>query len=522
MASSASSPKTDVCILGSGVAGMLLADKLLAKGLRVTLVERGEQLSFLDRLRQQSHKDRLPFNADSHRSPHPAAPSGPKERSDRYLFHPVYNLGGSTNHFYGNMPRVHPAHFERRAFGGADRRWPIGYAELEPYYLEAERRWAVSGSSERSLFPGLFDYPLPPHRLSPSDRATERIFGSDAVVPVPTVRPSRPIGTRAACCGSNHCALCPIDSKATALNTFYPPIQGKIDLRSGLLATEIRCAKGLVQAVVAIDETGREHTLTADTFVVACNGVDSCMLLQRSPTVPKHEALGRHYMDHPMFDLVIWVPGLETRPGYGDSAQTGAIRAFFEQVSEKLPVSMFGDVKGATLGEDSGLVREMILRELLARALTAAAGGASFRDEFREAFDSALHLSFLVETQPLASNTLSIQRIKHSGQAVPRIAKAYPVYFAECVSAVIAHVKQRVPEAIVLHRGSLPGVHHWMGATRMAETASAGCVDRDLRYFGLSNLHVLSASTYPASSSASPTLTLTALALRLGDRLGEG
>ena len=55
----------------------------------------------------------------------------------------------------------------------------------------------------------------------------------------------------------------------------------------------------------------------------------------------------------------------------------------------------------------------------------------------------------------------------------------------------------------------------------MAETAAEGCVDPDLAYFGLANLHVISASTYPSCSSASPTLTLSALALRLGDHLAR-
>jgi choline dehydrogenase-like flavoprotein len=61
-----------------------------------------------------------------------------------------------------------------------------------------------------------------------------------------------------------------------------------------------------------------------------------------------------------------------------------------------------------------------------------------------------------------------------------------------------------------------------MGATRMAESPAEGCVDRNLKYHGLDNLYVLSASTFPSCSSANPTLTLSALALRLGDHLGPG
>jgi choline dehydrogenase-like flavoprotein len=56
----------------------------------------------------------------------------------------------------------------------------------------------------------------------------------------------------------------------------------------------------------------------------------------------------------------------------------------------------------------------------------------------------------------------------------------------------------------------------------MSEREEDGCVDRDLRWHGLAGLYVLSGSVFPGSSSANPTLTIAALALRLGDRLGAG
>ncbi len=132
-----------------------------------------------------------------------------------------------------------------------------------------------------------------PHRLSPSDRACATIFGSEHVVPVPTVRPSRAVDGRPKCCATNVCSLCPVDSKGTALNMVYPSIQARIDLRSGLLATEVETRAGLVTSVTAMDEKGARHRISARQFVVACNGVDSCLLLQRSPAVPRHSSLGR-------------------------------------------------------------------------------------------------------------------------------------------------------------------------------------------------------------------------------------
>ena len=488
------------------------------------MIERGTPLSFSDRRRLNSHDDPLAFNKSPHFSRHEPQPIGPRSRGREYVFHPVYNLGGSTNHFYGNMPRIHPAHFQREAFGGASRHWPLTYSDIEPYYLEAERRLQISGNSERKPFEGRFAYPLPPHRLSPSDRACEAIFGAEHVMQVPTVRPSQAVDQRPKCCGTNLCNLCPIDSKGTALNTVYPSIRDRVDLHSGLLVTEIHCRSGRVTSLSVRDPNGRDGRIRAREFVIACNGIDSCLLLQRSADIPKHPSLGRYYMDHPVFDLAVYGSGLDAKPGYGDSAQTGMITAFFEKLGDDLPVSLLGEIKLSTLAMDQGegnrdlLVQDIIRRSLERRSFAPRA----LRDTFREEWASTLDLWFLVEAQPLPNSTVSIRRIDASGQAIPEISIPYPEYLGTCIERVTSYIRRRLPSAEVRHLSTYPGSHHWLGATRMADSPRDGCVDRDLRYYDLENLYVLSASAFPSSSSANPTLTLSALALRLGDHLQTG
>ena len=146
----------DLCVLGGGIAGMLVAERALSLGRRVLLVERGTPLTAQQRLARRSHDDPLPFNRSPHRLPHESPPVGPRIRWDRdYPYWPVYNLGGCTNHFFGNMPRFHPSHFDAPAFaGGIARTWPLTYADLERYYLDAERRLDVAGSATRTPFTG--------------------------------------------------------------------------------------------------------------------------------------------------------------------------------------------------------------------------------------------------------------------------------------------------------------------------------------------------------------------------------
>jgi choline dehydrogenase-like flavoprotein len=97
----------------------------------------------------------------------------------------------------------------------------------------------------------------------------------------------------------------------------------------------------------------------------------------------------------------------------------------------------------------------------------------------------------------------------------------YPPYFAACVDHLLTFVRGKLRQGTAKHVGSIPTAFHWLGSTRMADSAVDGCVDRDLRYHELDNLFVLSTSVFPSASSANPTLTLAALALRLGDHLGK-
>jgi len=63
------------------------------------------------------------------------------------------------------------------------------------------------------------------------------------------------------------------------------------------------------------------------------------------------------------------------------------------------------------------------------------------------------------------------------------------------------------------------GGYHHMGTTRMSNDARTGVVDRDCRVHGYDNLYVAGSSVFPTSGWANPTLTIIALAHRLGDHL---
>jgi choline dehydrogenase-like flavoprotein len=61
--------------------------------------------------------------------------------------------------------------------------------------------------------------------------------------------------------------------------------------------------------------------------------------------------------------------------------------------------------------------------------------------------------------------------------------------------------------------------HHHMGTTRMSNDAKKGVVTADCQVHGVENLFIAGSSVFPTSSSATPTLTIIALATRLADHI---
>jgi len=119
----------DVIIIGSGAGGSAAAYKLALAGKQVLLVEKGKPLpadgSTQDCrkvIRLGLFKSRETW-LDAH--------------NRTFMPEEYFNLGGKTKWYGAALLRFHPAEFEAdSAFGYLP--WPIGYAELEPFYQEAE------------------------------------------------------------------------------------------------------------------------------------------------------------------------------------------------------------------------------------------------------------------------------------------------------------------------------------------------------------------------------------------------
>jgi choline dehydrogenase-like flavoprotein len=92
---------------------------------------------------------------------------------------------------------------------------------------------------------------------------------------------------------------------------------------------------------------------------------------------------------------------------------------------------------------------------------------------------------------------------------------------AELGRAGIGRLRGTLDDGATDWPADLAGGWHHMGTTRMHDDPAHGVVDRDCRVHGLRNLYVAGSSVFTTAGSATPTLTIVALALRLADHLQE-
>ena len=182
--------KTDVVIVGVGAAGGILAAELGKAGMKVIGLERGPRLTTQDfdphdELRYFQRQDLRP---NIKRQPVTWRPNANTRANPLPLQNYGNQAGGGTVHYGAVSWRFHEDDFRARShtiarYGAsaipehsslAD--WPLSYADLEPYYDQAEHELGVSGKAGNlqgqkidggNVFeaPRRRDYPLRPLHL---------------------------------------------------------------------------------------------------------------------------------------------------------------------------------------------------------------------------------------------------------------------------------------------------------------------------------------------------------------------
>jgi choline dehydrogenase-like flavoprotein len=520
-------------LVGSGVAAAALAHQLLEQdpGHSLLILEAGPRVPVKERrawwdyvihgLPPYEHCHDLPL-------PGPGVSESENESTGKALWvlreSRMMGYGGSTYHWGGWGLRFKPEDFKLFSRTGRGADWPLDYDDLEAHYCAAERLLSVSGSDPHGWAPRTQDYPLPAFAHTAADApmmvAFDRLGIKYAPMPMARYRKCMTTGT---------CKYCPLGARFAAV---YLTEDLAASGRHPNFEVRVRCPvsellmerKDRVLGVRYLDAgTGRTRAAYGRRVVICSGSYESPKLLLRSrnPFWEKgvgnngKELVGKHIISHPFLYVrgtaatnpdrlqqELDFPTLMSRHYDSPTEQRGGKLFLFRDRTKprtdlaglmtagKTRAEIDAVVTGKTEWELQGLMEEFanpINRVELGAGLNRL-GLPQTRVHFQRAdgFEesSAQRLEWMKGVLREMGLTVGEERDKDFGVAV--------------------------------QRGD-----HAASTCRMAKSADDGVVDENLRVHGVDNLYVCSNAVFPSGAAVNPTLTVTALALRLGKFLGK-
>ncbi|WP_117591800.1 GMC family oxidoreductase [Haloprofundus halophilus] len=534
------SDRVDVCVVGAGPAGGLVAHRLADRGHDVVVLEAGPRFDPADRLERMERSIR-----PAHGGREVWEMGGPRDAftTPGELFYPLNvarakGVGGSTLHWQGMVMRLHESDFRRRSRDGVADDWPIDYDDLKPYYAEAESALGVAGASDNPFAPPRDEpHPLPAFEPSYSDslfaEACERL--GVTTHSVPNARNSEPYDDRSACVGFGTCKpVCPSGAKYTAESHVEKAeaAGARVLDRVPVQRLEHDAAGERVEAAVYATPDGEEHRQEARAFVLACGGVENprLLLLSESERYPDGLAnssglVGRYFMEH-LFAGMGGTLDERTRQNHVGFITTESHQFYddpgagAEGTESSIPASDddLGPIKLEFLNYAGPSPVEM--------ALSAETWGDELLSQLREGYGNHVAMGALVGQLPRAENRIALDpgTTDDYGNPVPAVhwriddRTRRTLARANEIQRTILESLGVDVEWTVGPDNTGPAYHH-MGTTRMGTDPETSVVDPRLRTHDLSNLWIPSSGAFVTSGAMNPTLTIAALALRVADDL---
>jgi choline dehydrogenase-like flavoprotein len=514
----------DVVIIGSGAGGATLAQALADTGKSILILERGQPLPVED----DNWSSQAVFIDKKYRTTDQWL-----DRNDK-PFRPATNywVGGNTSFYGAALMRMKPRDFEllQHCGGGISPAWPIRYADMAPWYTEAEKRWQVHGQRGIDPFddPDAPPFPFPPLTHDPSVEALRRHFVEIGWNPSPLplgirrndADPSAAPCIRCTTCGGYPCKVkAKVDARTAALATLED--KPNVTLLPGrkVLRLETDATGKTVTAVICEGPDGIE-TYSGDIFAVAAGAANSAALLLASHNAAHPNGLangsdqvGRNYMFH-MTSAVVSL----------------CFEAFVSQFPKTLTVMdfYFGEPDGSypyPMGQIQML--EYMTGETLQGQIADMIPPWLVPDVFMDALAHRM-VSFLAmsEDVPSPDNRVTLTRdgqIKLSYTNGDTTAHERLVHrldrgldgFAEHKLPLLEH-RFEVDQLLPLY-----GTAHQCGTLRFGTDPKASVLDPWCKAHELDNLYAVDSSFFASSSAVNPTLTIVANALRVGAHLAE-
>ncbi|MFC5849648.1 GMC family oxidoreductase [Deinococcus petrolearius] len=495
----------DVLVIGTGAGGAPLLARLASAGLKVAALEAGVRHPPADMATDEVAQAGL-FWMDERLSAGRDAVAFGRNNSGR-------GVGGSTLHYTAYTPRAHPDDFALHTEFGQGVDWPLGYADLEPYYDEVEQFIGVSGPAEYPWgAPRRRTYRHPPLPLNGAARLMHKACAEVGLRTSPAANAAlsraqeqEGYGTRHVCTNRGFCqAGCSVGAKASMDVTFLAlaEARGAVIVEEAFV-TGLTVEKGRVTGAEFTRGGGAEW-LGARVVVLAAGAVETPRLLLRQGLANSSGQVGRNFMAH--VGVQVW--GL---------------------VEEDL--RPYKGIPGGLISEDThrvpGLVGGYLLQSLGVMPVTYAtqyvrATGRWGPDLVRHLsrYNHVAGINVLGECLPHDHNFLELSdELDARGLPKPRV----HFTFGDNERRMAAHAEALMRDlwARVGARDvwALPRAAHTVGTARMGADPQTSVVDPFGRAHDLAGLWLCDNSVFPSSLSCNPALTQMALSLRAADAL---
>jgi len=505
----------DFVIVGSGFGGSAAGLRLVEKGYRVLMLEKGREFSAADLPRSNWNLRRwmwLPllglrgiFQLTIFR--HMTVMSG-------------VGVGGGSLTYGAALPVPPRAFFEAGNWQGlAD--W---CAELAPHYAAARRMLGVTPAK----FAGQFDQALAEvaRRRGESDQFSANevgiYFGAPGKrVPDPYFGGEGP--ERSGCIGCGGCMLgCPFGAKNTLDKNYLHLARARgLELESETEVSAVRALDGGGYRVEARQGRGlrrRARSVTARHVVLAAGVLGTIRLLLRMRADPRglprlSEHVGRHVRTNSESFI-----GVVSRKRDADMSSGVAIGSIYHCAPNE-------HVQPVRYRSGSGFFRLLMFphvpglhaAERLARLLTIFVLHPLQILRAFTAWNMARKMAILMYMRT-EEGTLRFESAWHGGLTTRREEGSPPVASFPAATRLaneMCDVLDGFPMAFIQETlFNIPTTAHVLGGAVMGRDVGSGVIDADQRVFGYDGLFVMDGSAVSSNPGVNPSLTITAMAER--------
>ncbi len=507
----------DVCIIGTGAAGAVLAKKLAEARFKVVALEAGPHwVPERDFVSDEKAASQLYWT-----DKRVTAGADPIELAGNVTGRGV---GGSTVHYTMVALRMHEADFHIRTLDGVGEDWPIDYEQLEPYYDEVEQELGISGPVRWPWGPRRRGpYPYREHPLNSVANLFAR--GCDqlgvAWAPAPLATISAPKDGRPPCVYRGFCNFgCSTNAKSSSLVTYIPKaIAAGAEIRAGCMAARIN-----------LDEQGRARSVSyfrqregagayieeeqrARVIIVAGYSIETPRLLLNSACALFPHGLanssgrvGTHLMIHASHNVF----GRFAEPVY--------------QYKAPPCLALSQDFYATDRRNDyaRGYTIECLGPFPIQFAKIAAGKRRMWGERLRAFMMDYNHYAGIGlngECLPYAGNTVTVLPEEHDqyGLPIPKVTFSWGENERKLIKAGLNQMRHILAAAGADDLFEADDTAHLMGGCRMGDAPDQSVVDQWCRSWDVPNLFICDGSVFVTSSGVNPSLTIQAIAARTAD-----